>query len=66
MKEPTIRVPVCCPICAEEQLCALSTATAAAALLNGDRLHLLCHCQTQWVATDVERAQIREYLGVLT
>ena len=65
MNEPTIKVPVCCPVCAQEQLCALSTAAAAAGLLNGDCIRLACRCNAQWVATDVERAQIRQYLQVL-
>ena len=66
MNEPTIRVSVSCPICTEEHIYALSTATAAAALLNGDDLRLMCGCQAQWVATDIERAQMREYLGALS
>jgi hypothetical protein len=65
MNEPTIRVPVCCPVCAQEHLCALSTATAAAGLLNGDCIRLACRCRVQWVATDVERVQIRQYLAAL-
>lgn len=38
---------------------------AAAGLLNGDCIRLACRCNAQWVATDVERAQIRQYLQVL-
>jgi hypothetical protein len=63
MKEPTIRVPVTCPACAQEHLCSLSTAATAAALLSGDRLRLSCGCHARWIATDNERVQIREYLA---
>jgi hypothetical protein len=65
MNEPTIQVPVCCPSCAQERLCALPMATAAAALLSGDCLELMCRCRTQWPASDIERVQIREYLAAL-
>jgi hypothetical protein len=65
MNEPTIKVPVCCPVCAQEHLSALSTATVAGALLNGDCIRLACRCRARWVATDVERAQIRQYLAAL-
>ena len=65
MNEPTIKVPVCCPVCAQEHLCDLATAAVAAALLNGDCIRLACRCRAQWVATDVERAQIRQYLAAL-
>jgi hypothetical protein len=63
MNEPTIRVPVNCPECAQEHLFDLATATAAAALLRNDCLKLQCPCQMLWVATDIERVQIREYLA---
>jgi hypothetical protein len=66
MEEPTIRVPVNCPACAQEHLCRLSIAAAAAALLSGDRLRLMCRrCHANWIATDNEREQIREYLTAL-
>jgi hypothetical protein len=65
MNEPTIRVPLRCPSCAQEQLNTLSTASAAAALLNGECIRLACRCRAEWLATDIEREQIRQYLAAL-
>jgi hypothetical protein len=66
MNEPTIEVPVSCPVCEKERLCALPVAATASALLNRESIKLTCTCQMQWNASDVEREQIREYLAMLT
>jgi len=45
MNEPTIEVPVSCPVCEKERLCALPVAATASALLNRERIKLTCTCQ---------------------
>ena len=65
MQKKTIRVPVFCPTCAAEHLSSLSAAATAAALLNGQPLRLRCRCRAQWIATEAEREQLREYLAAL-
>ena len=68
-KEPGVRFPVTCPICARALLTELSVALIAEALITGSsiRLHASCH-DVYWDATELEVEQIREYLsaGVVT
>jgi hypothetical protein len=68
-KEPGVRFPVTCPICARALLTELPVALIAEALIMGSsiRLHASCH-DVHWDATELEVEQIREYLsaGVVT
>jgi hypothetical protein len=63
-KEPGVRFPVTCPICARVLLTELPVALIAEALIVGSpiRLHASCH-DVYWDATELEVEQIREYLG---
>ena len=63
-KEPGVRFPVTCPICARALLTELPVAVIAEALIMGSsiRLHASCH-DVCWDATELEVEQIREYLG---
>ena len=63
-KEPGVRFPVICPICARALLTELPVAQIAEALITGSsiRLHANCH-DVHWDATELEIEQIREYLG---
>lgn len=63
-KEPVIRFPVTCPVCARALLTELPVALIAEALIVGSsiRLHAVCH-DVFWDATPLEIEQIREYLG---
>ncbi len=62
IKEPGLRFPVTCPLCARELLCELPIAGVARALALGSaiRLYATCH-DVWWDATAVEAAQVREY-----
>jgi hypothetical protein len=68
-KEPGVRFPVTCPICARALLTELPVALIAEALImeSSIRLHASCH-DVYWDATELEVEQIREYLsaGVVT
>jgi hypothetical protein len=63
-KEPGVRFPVTCPICARALLTELPVAVIAEALIMGSsiRLHANCH-DVHWDATELEIEQIRQYLG---
>ena len=63
-KEPGVRFPVTCPICARALVTELPVALVAEALIVGSsiRLHASCH-DVNWDATKLEVEQIREYLG---
>jgi len=63
-KEPGVRFPVTCPICARALLTELPVALIAEALIMGSsiRLHASCH-DVHWDATELEVEQIREYLS---
>lgn len=63
-KEPRVRFPVSCPICARALLTELPVALIAEALIRGAsiRLHAGCH-DVDWDATQLEVEQIRQYLG---
>jgi len=63
-KEPRVRFPVSCPICARALLTELPVALIAEALIMGSsiRLHASCH-DVYWDATELEVEQIREYLS---
>jgi hypothetical protein len=65
MEQPMIMVPVTCPLCAKEQLCALPIADTAEALLSGGVLPLSSECHGQWIATKAQREQIRAHLAGL-
>jgi hypothetical protein len=63
-KEPVVRFPVTCPVCARALLTELPVALIAEALIAGSliRLHASCH-DVHWDAAELEVEQIREYLG---
>jgi hypothetical protein len=63
-REPGIRFPVTCPICARALLTELPVALIAEALIVGSsiRLHAGCH-DVYWDASELEAEQIRSYLG---
>jgi hypothetical protein len=62
-KEPGVRFPVTCPICARALLTELPVALIAEALIGRSsiRLHAGCH-DVYWDATELQVEQIREYL----
>jgi hypothetical protein len=64
MEGPAIRFPVTCPQCGDESLVEyrLVAVTIALNVWGGMRLHADCH-DVFWDASDVEREQIRDYLG---
>jgi hypothetical protein len=64
MIEPEVMMPVICPECGRESLCALTVGVAADALLAGKpiSLHADCH-RREWEADLSEREQLRGYLG---
>ncbi|HEY0802448.1 MAG TPA: hypothetical protein VGD54_16530 [Steroidobacteraceae bacterium] len=66
MSDTKVRYPVKCPNCGKKLFTEFPSTDVAAALLNGRsmRLHSSCHDET-WAASDIEMAQIREYLGVV-
>jgi len=63
-KEPGVRFPVNCPLCAHWSLSELPVGVIAEALITGSsiRLHAECH-DVYWDASEIEVEQIREYLG---
>jgi len=63
-KEPGVRFPVTCPVCARALLTELPVALIAEALMvrSSIRLHASCH-DVSWDATELEVEQIRGYLG---
>jgi hypothetical protein len=63
-REPGIRFPVTCPICARALLTGLPVALIAEALMvrSSIQLHAACH-DVYWDATESEVEQIRSYLG---
>jgi hypothetical protein len=63
-REPGIRFPVTCPICARALLAELPVALIAEALMvrSSIQLHAACH-DVYWDADESEVEQIRSYLG---
>lgn len=63
-REPGLRFPVTCPLCARELLCELPMAGVARALALGSpiRLYASCH-DVWWDATAVETTQVRQYFS---
>ena len=63
-KEPRVRFPATCPICARALLAELPVALIAEALIMGSSIRLYADCHdVHWDATELEVEQIREYLG---
>jgi hypothetical protein len=64
MEEPALKFPVTCPQCGREALAEyrIAAVTIALTVWGSMRLHAECH-DVYWDASDVEREQIREYLG---
>ena len=64
ISEPTLRIPVICPVCATELLAEFPIAELAEALIEEQPVHLRSPCHNRvWNADDSERQQIREYLA---
>ena len=62
MTESEILIPVRCPICSQEPLTGFRVSVIAEALQTlGIRLYAECHL-TSWEASELEPAQIREYM----
>jgi hypothetical protein len=63
-REPGIRFPVTCPICARALLTELPVALIAEALIvrSSIRLHARCH-DVYWDASELDVEQMRGYLG---
>lgn len=63
MTELTIRFPVTCPKCGKERLTEFPISVVADALLRGSDICLVATCHDMvWTASELEMAQIREYL----
>ena len=66
MNEPLVRFPVTCPECGVESIGTFRLTDIAAALIERRRVNLFADCHAQsWDASDVEQAQIREYLAAM-
>lgn len=66
MYEPIVRLPVTCPQCGIETIRVFRVAEIASALIEGRKIKLFSHCHARsWDASDVEQAQIREYLAAM-
>jgi hypothetical protein len=62
MTESEILIPVRCPICSQEPLTGFRVSVIAEALQTLEiRLYANCHL-TSWEASELELAQIREYM----
>jgi DNA-binding IclR family transcriptional regulator len=62
MTESEILIPVRCPICSQEPLTGFRVSVIAEALQTLEmRLYAECHL-TSWEASELELAQIREYV----
>jgi hypothetical protein len=62
MTESEILIPVRCPICSQEPLTGFRISVVAEALQTLEiRLYAECHL-TSWEASELELAQIREYM----
>jgi hypothetical protein len=63
-----VRVPATCPMCGQEYLLGLELETISDRLATGRSIKLDCNCARHtltWVANEVERAQIREYMAAM-
>lgn len=66
MREPSIKIPVICPECAQETIGEFQVAVIATALITGKNLRLYSACHdVYWTATHVEREQLRQYLAAV-
>ena len=66
MSEPTVRFPVACPKCGTERLAEFPVDVVADALQRGSDICLVATCHDViWDATELEKEQIREYLGAV-
>jgi hypothetical protein len=64
MDDVELLMPVSCPECGREGLCALVVSTVADALISGRPIHLRSSCHARgWEADLAEREQLREYLA---
>ena len=62
MTESEILIPVRCPICSQQPLTGFRVSVIAEALQTLEiRLYSECHL-TSWEASELELAQIREYM----
>ena len=66
MSEPTVRFPVACPKCGRERLTEFPVDVVADALQRGSDICLVATCHDViWPATELELAQIHQYLEAL-
>ena len=66
VREISIRFPVTCPLCGNEQLIDLPVAEIADSLLKSEDVYLSASCcGVVWVASETECEQIREYLATI-
>jgi len=67
MQEAVLRVPIVCPQCAQELLTELRAADIAESLASGATIRLFASChRTAWIASAVEREQLREYFEAIS
>ena len=65
MNNRTIRVPVVCPDCGKDRLAEFPVEKIVDALMTQERIYLRSRCHNAgWVASDLEREQLREYVNV--
>ena len=65
MDDRTIRFPVVCPDCGKDRLAEFPVAKIVDALIKKERIYLRSRCHNAgWVASDLEREQLREYVSV--
>ena len=68
MDNSIIRIPATCPMCGQEYLVGLALETISDRLETGRSIKLDCNCahhSVTWVASEIERGQIREYTAAV-
>jgi hypothetical protein len=68
MAESVVRFPVKCPMCGQESLIGSSLDTILQTLATDRPIKLYANCahhRVVWVASDIERGQIREYAAAV-
>jgi len=68
MGESVVRFPVKCPMCGHESLVESSLDTILQTLATERPIKLYANCahhRVVWVASDIERGQIREYAAAV-
>lgn len=68
MDESIVRFPVKCPMCGQESLVGSSIDTILQTLATDRPIKLYANCahhRVVWVASDIERGQIRDYTAAV-